>query len=103
MLVCNTNNASREQTGTRSDSLVWGSLRLAPITELMHIPVRRKTGSYIMQFYVHIYMQLPTSIDAYLYSFLPSTIQLWNSLPAQLMQSLTLTDFKYNLYVHYTH
>ena len=35
------------------------------------------------------FMQLPTSIDVCLYSFLPSTIHLWNSLPAQVVQSLT--------------
>ena len=47
------------------------------------------------------FRQVPTRVDAYLYSFLPSAIQQWNSLPCQAAQSLTFFDFNYS-YVHHT-
>jgi len=47
--------------------------------------------------------QVSTRVDIYLHSYLPSTIQLWNSLPAEVVYSRSLADFKNNLYVHYTH
>ena len=34
-----------------------------------------------------------TLIDAYKYSFFPSTIKLWNQLPAGVINSLTLNQF----------
>ena len=49
------------------------------------------------------YRQVSTRVDTYLHSYLPSTIQLWNSLPAEVGYSQSLTDFKNNLYVYYIH
>jgi len=46
------------------------------------------------------YRQVSTRIDTYLHSYLPSTIQLWNSLPPGVVYSQSLY-FKNNLY-HYT-
>ena len=35
-------------------------------------------------------IQLQARVDVFLYSFLPSTIRLWNSLPADIVTSSTL-------------
>ena len=43
-------------------------------------------------------IQQPTTrIDSYLNSFFPSAIKLWNSLPANVIDSSKLDDFKYKL------
>jgi len=111
------NNYSRFASVTRMlDILKWPTLENRRNTAKIIMFYKILHGHVCVEFHNYLhpnrsstrghnlrFMQLPTSIDAYLYSFLPSTIRLWNSLPAQLMQSLTLTDFKYNLYVHYTH
>ena len=43
------------------------------------------------------FIQLQASVDVYLHSFLPSTIRLWNSLPANVVSSLTIDNFKNKL------
>ena len=43
------------------------------------------------------FIQLQTRVDVYLHSFLPSTIRLWNSLPANVVSSLTIDNFKNKL------
>ena len=46
----------------------------------------------------HLNMQQPaTRIDAYLHSFFPSAVKLWNSLPSNLIDSPFLDNFKCNL------
>ena len=46
----------------------------------------------------HLKMQQPaTRIDAYLHSFFPSAVKLWNSLPSNLIDSPSLDNFKCNL------
>ena len=46
----------------------------------------------------HLKMQQPaTRIDTYLHSFFPSAVRLWNSLPATLIDSPSLNNFKCNL------
>ena len=42
-------------------------------------------------------LQPATRVDAYLYSFFPSTVKLWNSLPSNLIESPSLDNFKCNL------
>ena len=43
-----------------------------------------------------------SSVDAHLYSFYPSTIRLWNSLPASLKSSSSVSAFKSSLDKHST-
>ena len=43
------------------------------------------------------YIHLATKIDSYKFSFFPSVIKLWNSLPPPVVDSLTLNDFCINL------
>ena len=43
------------------------------------------------------FIQLQARVDVYLHSFLPSTIRLWNSLPANVVSSLTIDNFKNKL------
>ena len=43
------------------------------------------------------YRQLQTNIDLYKYSFIPSAIKLWNSLPPYIINSPTLDQFCTNL------
>ncbi len=43
------------------------------------------------------FIQLQARVDVYLHSFLPSTIRLWNSLPANMVSSLTIDNFKNKL------
>jgi len=39
-----------------------------------------------------------TSLNTYLFSFLPSTFKLWNNLPENIVNQPTLSDFKKSLY-----
>ena len=50
------------------------------------------------------YTQLSTNIDSYKFSFFPSVIKLWNSLPLSVINSPTLDDFciKLDNYMHNT-
>ena len=50
------------------------------------------------------YTQLDTQIDSYKFSFFPSVIKLWNSLPPFVINSPTLDDFcnKLDNYMHHT-
>ena len=43
------------------------------------------------------FIQMQARIDVFLYSFLPSTIRLWNSLPADIVTSSTINEFKNKL------
>ena len=43
------------------------------------------------------YLQPPTKIDAYKYSFFPSAIRIWNSLPSDIVKAETLDLFKSGL------
>ena len=43
------------------------------------------------------FIQLQARVDVYLHSFLPSTIRLWNSLPANVVSLLTIDNFKNKL------
>ena len=43
------------------------------------------------------YLQPPTKIDAYKYSFFPSAIRIWNSLPSDIVKAKTLDLFKSGL------
>ena len=47
--------------------------------------------------------QLQTMIDSYKFSFYPSVIRLWNSLPPSVISSPTLDEFCTNLHNHYDH
>ena len=49
------------------------------------------------------YKQLVTMIDSYKFSFFPSTIRLWNTLPPFVIHSPTLDEFCTNLNIHYDH
>ena len=51
------------------------------------------------------YKQLDTIIDTYKFSFLPSTIRLWNTPPPPpfVIHSPTLDEFCSNLNIHYDH
>ena len=49
------------------------------------------------------FSQLQTMIDSYKFSFSPSVIRLWNTLPPFVINSLTLDDFCTNLHNHYDH
>ena len=42
-------------------------------------------------------IQIQARVDVFLYSFLPSTIRLWNSLPADIVTLSTIDDFKNKL------
>ena len=43
------------------------------------------------------FIQMQARVDVYLYSFLPSTIRLWNSLPADIVTLSTINEFKNKL------
>ena len=43
------------------------------------------------------FIQMQARVDVFLYSFLPSTIRLWNSLPADIVSSSTIDEFKSKL------
>ena len=43
------------------------------------------------------FIQMQARVDVFLYSFLPPTIRLWNSLPADIVTSSTIDDFKNEL------
>ena len=43
------------------------------------------------------FIQMQARVDVFLHSFLPSTIHLWNSLPANIVTSSTIDDFKNKL------
>ena len=45
------------------------------------------------------YLQLLTKTDAYKYSFFPSSIRIWNSLPSDIVKAETLYLFKTGLNV----
>ena len=47
------------------------------------------------------YKQLVTMNDSYKFSFFPSTIRLWNTLPPFVIHSPTLDEFCTNLNMHY--
>ena len=49
------------------------------------------------------YKQLDTMIDSYKFSFFPSTIRLWNTLPPFVIHSPILDEFCTNLNIHYDH
>ena len=49
------------------------------------------------------YHQPMTLIDAYKFSFFPSTIKLWNQLPADVINSSTPNEFCNNLSNFYDH
>ena len=40
------------------------------------------------------YLQPATRTDVYKYSFFPSTIKLWNTLPEELINAKTIDEFK---------
>ena len=44
-----------------------------------------------------ISIQLPTKTDASKYSFFPSSIRIWNSLPSDIVEAETLDLFKISL------
>ena len=58
---------------------------------------------YLQQFVSHTrghsmkFIQMQARVDVFVYSFLPSTIHLWNSLPADIVTSSTIDDFKNKL------
>ena len=43
------------------------------------------------------FIQMQARVDVFLYPFLPSTIRLWNSLPADIVSSSTIDEFKSKL------
>ena len=43
------------------------------------------------------FIQMQARVDIFLYSFLPSTICLWNALPADIVISSTIDEFKNKL------
>ena len=43
------------------------------------------------------FLQLSTRINAYLHSFFPSAIKLWNLLPSEVIHLTNFTDFKDNI------
>ena len=43
------------------------------------------------------FIQMQARVDVFLHSFLPSTIRLWNSLPADVVASSTIDEFKNKL------
>ena len=56
--------------------------------DLNKMPTRRKNSHYT----------IPTSnVDSHLYSFYPSTIRLWNTLPASCKQQSSADTFKANI------
>jgi len=50
-------------------------------------------------YYTHCHLtQLYTRVDAYKYSFLPSAIKLWNTLPTNVVDQKTVNQFWHKLY-----
>ena len=47
------------------------------------------------------FIQMQARVDVFVNSFLPSTIRLWNSLPADIVTSSTIDDFKNKLTLKY--
>ena len=46
-------------------------------------------------------LKLPTRINAYANSFFPDTIELWNKLPIEIVNTINLEQFKSTVYQHY--
>ena len=59
---------------------------------LIPLPTTHTTRGHDRRF-----LQLPTRVNAYLNSYFPSVIKLWNSLPPDVVHQTNLTDFKSNI------
>ena len=67
---------------------------------------RNSEGGIFVSIYIvrsGYYHQPMTLIDAYKFSFFPSTIKLWNQLPADVINSSTPNEFCNNLSNFYDH
>jgi len=97
------------------NNLQWTTLKLRRNSDKIIMFYKMLTGLVSLEFLNSLqpntscthghnlrYRQVSTRIDAYLHSYLPSTIQLWNSLPPEVVHSQSLSEFKNNVYVHYT-
>ena len=63
-------------------------------TDSLLIP---KSSIHITRSHDMRFLQPSTRINAYLYSFFPSTIKLWNQLPSKVTHLTNFTDFKDNI------
>jgi len=111
--VCN-NYSNYNSVTSMLDMLNWLSLgqrrRLAKCIKFYKI-INNKVSVDIHQYLqpssLHTqghdtkFIQLQTRVGVFLHSFLPSTIRLWNSLPAEVVLSANIDNFKYNL-IHNT-
>ena len=61
---------------------------------LIPLPTTHTTHGHDRRF-----LQLSTRVNAYLNSYFPSVIKLWNSLPPDVVHQTNLTDFKSNIAV----
>ena len=48
------------------------------------------------------FQQVAAHVNAYLYSFFPSAIKIWNSLPESVMQARNADDFKRMISTYYS-
>ena len=68
---------------------------LVDITSVILTPLQSETRGHRYRF------RIPSArINSYLYSFLPSTIKLWNNLPQHLVELSTLEQFKTQLLIY---
>ena len=48
------------------------------------------------------FQQVSAHVNSYLYSYFPSTIKIWNSLPAEVIQASSVEEFKRLIRTHYS-
>ena len=65
---------------------------LFKLVTIVPLPTTHTTRGHDRRF-----LQLSTRVNAYLNSYFPSVIKLWNSLPPDVVHQTNLTDFKSNI------
>ena len=79
------------------------NLKLVMMYKIVHSQVQVESGNYLIPIVSNTrghdqrFLQPHSRIDAYLYSFYPSTIKLWNELPSSAVESTTINSFKQSI------
>ena len=75
-------------------------LKLVVMHKIVHNQVQLESRNYLIETasltrgHSHRFLQPHSRIDAYLHSYYPSTIKLWNNLPSSAVKSPTINSFK---------
>ena len=63
------------------------------INQLVDIPFHLRKTTHLFRRHEYCYQQLLVRIDAYVNSFFPSTIKLWNNLTQRQVNVITAEEF----------